>query len=92
VIVNKKALDALDKPSRDALLKAAAAAESRGWKVSEEKTNWYLEQLQKNGMSVVKPSPDLTAGFKKVGDQMLADWLKKSGADGKRVIDAYRKM
>jgi TRAP-type C4-dicarboxylate transport system substrate-binding protein len=92
VIANKKALDALDKPTRDALLKAAADAESRGWKVSEEKTNWYLDQLRKNGMSVVKPSADLTAGFKKVGDQMLADWLKKSGADGKRVIDAYRKM
>jgi TRAP-type C4-dicarboxylate transport system substrate-binding protein len=92
VIVNKKAFDALDKASRDALLKAAAAAEPRGWKVSQEKTNWYLEQLQKNGMSVAKPSADLTSGFKKVGDQMLADWLKKSGADGKAVVDAYKKM
>jgi len=92
VIANKKALDALDKASRDALLKAAAAAEPRGWKVSEEKTNWYLEQLRKNGMSIAKPSADLTTGFKKVGDQMLADWLKKSGADGKTVVDAYKKM
>jgi TRAP-type C4-dicarboxylate transport system substrate-binding protein len=92
VIANKKAFDALDKASRDALLKAAAAAEPRGWKVSEEKTNWYVDQLRKQGMTVAKPSADLTSGFKKVGDQMLTDWLKKSGADGKRVVDAYRKM
>jgi hypothetical protein len=43
-------------------------------------------------MSISKPSADLTAGFKKVGDQMLGDWLKKSGADGKAVVDAYKKM
>jgi TRAP-type C4-dicarboxylate transport system substrate-binding protein len=92
VIANNKALEALDKASRDAVFKAAAAAEPRGWKVSEEKTNWYLDQLRKNGMSIAKPSADLTAGFKKVGDQMLGDWLKKAGADGKAVIDAYRKM
>jgi TRAP-type C4-dicarboxylate transport system substrate-binding protein len=31
VIVNKKAFDALDKPTQDALMKAAADAEARGW-------------------------------------------------------------
>jgi TRAP-type C4-dicarboxylate transport system substrate-binding protein len=92
VIANNKALEALDKATRDAVFKAAAAAEPRGWKVSEDKTNWYLEQLRKNGMSIAKPSADLTSGFKKVGDQMLGDWLKKAGADGKAVVDAFRKM
>ena len=33
VIVNKKAFDALDKPTQDAVLKAAADAEARGWKI-----------------------------------------------------------
>ncbi len=33
IIVNKKAFDALDKATQDALLKAAAEAETRGWKV-----------------------------------------------------------
>ena len=30
--VNKAAFDALDKPTQDAMLKAAATAEARGWK------------------------------------------------------------
>ncbi len=37
--VNKAAFDALDKPTQDALLKAAAAAEERGWKLAEEKAD-----------------------------------------------------
>jgi TRAP-type C4-dicarboxylate transport system substrate-binding protein len=31
VLVNKAAFDALDKPTQDAVLKAAADAETRGW-------------------------------------------------------------
>ena len=92
VIANQKAFDALDKPSQDALLRAAAAAEARGWKVSDEKTQWYYEQLRKNGMVIHKPSAQLAADLKKVGDAMLQDWLKKAGPDGQAVMDAYRKM
>ena len=49
VIVNQKAFDALDKPTQDAVLKAAADAETRGWKVSQEKNAWYLDQLKEQG-------------------------------------------
>ncbi|MCU0896612.1 MAG: TRAP transporter substrate-binding protein [Burkholderiales bacterium] len=91
VIVNRKAFDALDKPTQDALLKAAADAEARGWKLSEEKNTWYLGELTKNGMTVAKPSAELAGGLKKVGDTMLGEWLEKAGADGKSIVDAYRK-
>jgi TRAP-type C4-dicarboxylate transport system substrate-binding protein len=89
--VNKAAFDALDKPTQDALLKSAAAAETRGWKMWEEKAGWYLDQLKSHGMKVLPPSDTLKVGLKKVGDQLTADWLKKSGADGEAVIAAYRK-
>jgi hypothetical protein len=29
--------------------------------------------------------------MKKIGDEMLGDWLKQAGADGKEIVDAYRK-
>jgi TRAP-type C4-dicarboxylate transport system substrate-binding protein len=92
VIVNKRAWDALDKASRDAVAKAATAAETRGWKLSEEKNGWYLEQLKAKGMAIHKPSGDLAAGLKKVGEQMIADWIKKAGADGQKLVDDYKKM
>jgi TRAP-type C4-dicarboxylate transport system substrate-binding protein len=92
VIVSARAFDALDKATQDAVLKAAADAETRGWKISEEKTAWYLDQLRKNGMNVAPPSADLKSGLQKVGDTMLDEWLQKAGPAGRQVIDAYRKM
>ena len=92
IIVNQAAFDALDKPTQDAVLKAAADAETRGWKLSQDKNQWYLDQLKDKGMTIHKPSPQLTADLKKVGDTMLQDWLKKSGAEGQSVVDAFRKM
>lgn len=92
VIVNRAAFNALDKPAQAAVTKAAADAETRGWKLSEDKTNWYLEQLRKNGMSIDKPSEQLTADMRKVGNVMLADWLRKAGPDGKKIVDDYRTM
>jgi TRAP-type C4-dicarboxylate transport system substrate-binding protein len=90
--VNKAAFDALDKPTQEAILKAAAAAETRGWKVWEEKSGWYLGELKAKNMKVQAPSAELKDGLKKIGDQLTEDWLKKAGAEGKAIVDAYKKM
>jgi len=90
--VNKAAFNALDKATQDAILKAAATAEERGWKMWQEKAGWYLDQLKVKGMKVQAPSPALAAGFKKAGEQLTADWLKKAGAEGQAIVDAYKKM
>lgn len=91
VIVSKKAFDRLDKPTQEVVLKAAAAAEARGWKISEEKNVWYKEQLAKNGMKVEAGSEQLRADFKKIGLTMIADWTTQTGAEGQAIIDAFRK-
>ena len=91
VIVSKKAFDALDKPTQDAVLKSAAAAEARGWKTSVEKNDWYKEQLVKNGMKVESGSEQLRSDFKKVGLTIIADWTTQTGAEGQAIIDAFRK-
>jgi len=91
VIVSQKAFDALDKPAQDGLLKAAAAAEDRGWKLSEEKTKFYIDQLVKNGMKVEAPSAQLSADLKKIGADMTAEWAKQTGAEGEAVLASFRK-
>ena len=91
VIANKAAFDALDKPTQEAVLKAAKTAEDRGWKLAEEKTKWYTDQLAAKGMKVLPPSAELKSGFQKIGEQLTADWLKKAGPEGQAVVDAYRK-
>ena len=91
VLVNKKAFDALDKTTQAALLKAAGDAEVRGWRISQEKNNWYKDALKERGMNIAKPSAQLMGDFQKVGNTLTEDWIKKSGADGKKIIDAFNK-
>jgi TRAP-type C4-dicarboxylate transport system substrate-binding protein len=91
VIVNRAAFNALDKATQDALLKAAADAETRGWAASRKTNTEVLEKLKANGMQILTPSAQLKADMKKVGDQMLKEWLEKAGPEGQQLVDAYRK-
>ena len=91
VIVNKAAFDALDAASKAAVLKAAADAETRGWAASRKVNVETLEKLKANGMQVLPPSATLKADMAKVGDTMLKEWSEKAGADGKAIVDAFRK-
>ncbi len=91
VIVNKKSFDALDAVTQAALSKAAAEAEIRGWKISQEKNDWYFKALTDKGMKIVKPTPKLMTDLKQVGSIMLSDWQKKAGADGAELIANFSK-
>jgi TRAP-type C4-dicarboxylate transport system substrate-binding protein len=91
IIVNKAAFDGLDAGTRDAVTKAGKEAEDRGWKLAQEKTKWYTDQLAAKGMKVLPPSAELKSGFQKIGEQLTADWLKKAGPEGQAVVDAYKK-
>jgi TRAP-type C4-dicarboxylate transport system substrate-binding protein len=90
VIVNLKALQTLDKPAQDAVLKAAADAEARGWKISQEKNEWYKKALTEKGMKIMKPSQKLVADMQQVGTIMIADWEKQAGPEGQAVLATFR--
>jgi TRAP-type C4-dicarboxylate transport system substrate-binding protein len=90
IIVNKKAFDALDAPTQAALTKAAADAELRGWKLSEEKNEWYKKALTEKGMNIVVPPAKLVSDMKQVGSIMLADWQKKAGAEGEALVSSFK--
>ncbi len=91
VIVNRAAFNALDKATQDAVMKAGAEAEARGWAASQRVNKESIEKLKANGMTIHTPSAALKADMKKVGDTMLKEWLDKAGPEGQQVVDAYRK-
>lgn len=91
VLVNQKAFDALDKPTQEAVLKAASEAENRGWKLSEEKNEWYKKALTEKGMKIVASPPKLVADLKQVGQVMLTDWQKKAGPDGVALVNDFNR-
>lgn len=91
VAVSQKAFDGLDKASQGALLKAAAEAETRGWAASEKNDTDSMNVLRTNGMTVAPPPKSVSMALKSIGKKMTTDWLASAGADGKAIIDAYRK-
>jgi len=91
-LVNRAAFEQLDKSTQESLLKAATAAEVRGWWWSQDKTEWYTEQLAAHGMKVLLPNQSLRTGLQEVGERLTGEWLLRSGAEGLAIIDAYRKL
>ena len=91
VIVNRAAFNALDKPTQDAVMKAAADAETRGWAASKRANTETLDKLKGGGMNILPPPAALAADMKKVGDTLLKEWLEKAGPEGQQLVDAFRK-
>ncbi len=91
IVVSKKAFDALDPAVQKAVLSAAAAAEKRGWEVSEQKNSEYLRELAAKGMTVSPPSAVLQRALADIGSRMTAEWVASAGTDGSAIIDAYRR-
>ena len=91
VLVNKQAFDTLDRPTQLALLKAGAQAETRGWQQSATANDEAIAQLRKLGVTVQPPAPQLKSDLQKVGQLMLQEWTERAGAEGKALLEAYRK-
>lgn len=92
VMVNKAAFDKLDEATRKIVLEEAAKAEAMGWAESERLAKGFLETLAKNGMKVAPPSAKLAAEYRELGKKLTDEWLEKAGAEGKALVEAYRKM
>jgi TRAP-type C4-dicarboxylate transport system substrate-binding protein len=90
VMVNARAFERLPKDQQDALMKAAAAAEPRGWEMSKAREKEGDDTLAKNGVNVSEPSPELKASLAKIGEQMASEWEKSAGADGQALLKAYK--
>jgi TRAP-type transport system periplasmic protein len=91
IVVNQKAFDALDKATQDAVVKAGAEAEARGWATSQQKDEEFLKELVAKGMRVSPPSAELKKELQAIGETMTQEWLKATGAEGQAIVNAYRK-
>jgi TRAP-type C4-dicarboxylate transport system substrate-binding protein len=58
--------------------------------MSKVRTLEANDLLAKNGMTLHEPDAAMKAAYAKVGNQILEEWLKKSGAEGQSIIKAYR--
>lgn len=91
VVVNERTWQRLPEAQKKALGGAAATAEKRGWDLSKQREASANKLLADNGMTVHKPDAAMMKALGKIGDQIAAEWLKASGADGEAIMKAYRK-
>jgi len=90
VVANQRGFSRLPKDQQNAVMKAAAAAEKRGWEMSKARETEGNETLAKNGMTVRDPDAGMKSAFAKIGQQMAEEWEKAAGADGQAILKAYR--
>ncbi|MEQ5802056.1 TRAP transporter substrate-binding protein [Halomonas sp. H10-9-1] len=90
IIVSEKAFSRLDEATRQALLDAAAEAETRGWEMSRQETDDALAVLEENGIVVDEPSEALAAKLKEVGETMTQEWVESAGEQGQAILEAYQ--
>jgi TRAP-type transport system periplasmic protein len=89
--VSQRAFDELDAATQAAVMKAAAAAEQRGWAASEKVDVDSIAVLKANGVTIAQPSDSVKKALLAIGETMTNEWLASAGEDGKAIIDAYRK-
>ncbi len=90
VIVNARAFKRLPKATQQAVLDAAAKAETRGWEMAQKETSAKTATLKENGMQVASPSPELKKGLQAIGQTMGGEWAKEAGAAGSEIIKAMQ--
>ena len=89
VVINKRAFQRLDAATQKAVKDAAAAAETRGWDMSQKETAEKIAILKQNGITVHTPSAELMNGLKALGTEMITEWKASAGADGASILANY---
>ncbi|MCA3390498.1 MAG: TRAP transporter substrate-binding protein [Roseomonas sp.] len=90
VFVSSRALQGLPQPQQQMIRDAAAAAERRGYELSEQAAKETEATLGQRGMRVLQPSARLLEDLTRVGRTMADEWVQRAGEDGKKLLDAYR--
>jgi TRAP-type C4-dicarboxylate transport system substrate-binding protein len=90
VFVSRRALEGLPKDQQDAIRAAAATAEDRGWRMSEEATAAAEKRLAERGLTIGTVPPDVKEAFRKMGETMAEEWAGRAGEDGRKLLDSLR--
>ncbi len=92
VMVNKDVWGKTSKGNQNIINGCASLAEYAGNYRSIEYTQFTLNGLKAGGMKVGPAGDKLVSDLKAIGDTMTKEWLAKTGAEGKAIVDAFKAM
>ncbi|HEX7686166.1 MAG TPA: TRAP transporter substrate-binding protein [Burkholderiaceae bacterium] len=89
VLVNQVAFARLDQPTRQAVLQAAAAAEARGWQMSQAAEADSLAQLAAHGMHIDPVDFAFRSELRRFGEHFSVEWVRATGRAANDILIPY---
>ena len=90
IVANKRAFNALDAATQQAVRTAAAQTEERVWAQSQEVDAASRDKIQAAGITLAETPPELMEALQKIGATITQEWSAKAGADGKAFLETYQ--
>ena len=85
IYVNEAAFKRLSPKAQKAIVDAGKAAETRGWKMSEEVFT-ETTNILKDKMKYRQPSEQLTKALAQIGDVMSVTWAEAVGTNAEKIL------
>lgn len=92
VFVNQEAFEKLSKKNQQCILIASGNTERRATTKSIELTDWYIEQLKRNGIKVTNINKMLRNDLVNIGKKMQQEWLERAGQRGHEIIKNFNTL
>lgn len=89
VLVNQAAWAALDAKTQDGLRSAAAAAEARGWQMSQAAESASLAELAAHGMHLDAVEFELRSELRRFGERFSVEWVRATGQGASDILIPY---
>jgi TRAP-type transport system periplasmic protein len=89
LMVRADRLERLDAAQRTALMNAAAAAEQRGWRLSEQAARESVETLRANGMRIEPVTSELAQALRRLGEKLSLEWVRSVGPEANQMFISY---
>ena len=89
VFVNMKSFNALKPAAQQAVMKAAGAAETRGWARSQAIMLDSTTELRAHGIKVDRVSSEFDQEFKRLGEKFSREWVRSVGNEANQIFIRY---
>ncbi|MES2936666.1 MAG: TRAP transporter substrate-binding protein [Pseudomonadota bacterium] len=89
VFANVKSFEALPPAARAAVLRAASAAEARGWAWSQAAMAEATQELRERGIKVERVPPEFDQAFHRLGEKFSREWVRSVGNEANLIFIRY---
>ena len=89
VLVNQAAWAALDAKTQEGLRAAAAAAEARGWQMSQAAEAASLGELAAHGMHLDSVDFEFRSEMRRYGERFSVEWVRATGQGASAILIPY---